>query len=77
MTAASTKQPLPAADVVAAMERAEGVLKAVRPLLKAKQITWGRVYDLLNMAVDELREPSSAIIDWQIERHHREAEAEA
>lgn len=68
---------MPATDVAAAMERAEGVLKAVRPLLKAKVVNWNRVFDLLNMARDELSEPCSAIIDWQIERHRSEAESEA
>lgn len=73
---AAVKPPIPPAEVAAAVARAEGVLKAVRPLLKANSVTWGRVYDLLRMATDELDEPCRAIIDWQIERRLREAETE-
>lgn len=72
----AVKPPIPPAEVAAAVARAEGVLKAVRPLLKAKKITWGRVYDLLRMATDELDEPCRLILDWKIERYHREAETE-
>lgn len=68
------KQPLPPAEIVASVARAEGVLKAVRPLLKAKQVNWSRVYDLLRMATDEIDEPCRIIIDWQIDRQ-REARA--
>lgn len=72
----AVKPPIPPAEVAAAVARAEGVLKAVRPLLKAKNITWDRVYDLLRMATDELDEPCRLILDWKIERYHREAETE-
>lgn len=72
----AVKPPIAPAEVAAAVARAEGVLKAVRPLLKAKNITWGRVYDLLRMATDELDEPCRLILDWKIERYHREAETE-
>lgn len=62
------KQPLPPAEVVAAIERAEALLKAARPLLKAKRIDWHKVWQVLRMADGEISEPAHAITDWDIDQ---------
>lgn len=62
------KPPLLPAEVVAAMERAEALLKAARPLLKAKRIDWHKVRQVLYMAEREISEPCSTILDWDMEQ---------
>lgn len=62
------RYPVPPADVIAAIERAEALLKAVRPLLKAKKVDWHKVWQVLRMADGEISEPASAIVDWDIKQ---------
>lgn len=62
------RHPVPPAEVIAAIERAEALLKAVRPLLKAKKIDWHKVWQVLRMADGEISESASAIVDWDIDQ---------
>lgn len=60
---------MPPSEVVAALTRAEALLKAMRPLLKARRIDWHRVNHVLTMAREELNEPAATILDWELDRY--------
>lgn len=63
---------MPPAEVDAALTRVEGLMKAIRPMLKAKRIDWHRVDQLLRMARDQFDEPCSTILDWDIAQMREE-----
>lgn len=64
----ATKQPMPPAEVAAMLSQAEALIKAVRPMLKTKQIDWHRISQVLGMVRDVVNEPAGTILDWELER---------
>lgn len=50
------------------LSQAEALIKAVRPMLKAKQIDWHRISQVLGMVRDVVNEPAGTILDWELAR---------